>query len=316
MKAALCPLLLLTLCTLPAAAAVRHTGHVSVQPGGTYTMREGDIELAEGATLRLVSPADTSTTTHYSGHISGPGNLVVESDSEKAAFHLSDEPEALSIDIRSGRLILSNAVTSSHIFIAPGATLSLQHSGRELLTLRSNTQKAELLFADIKPTSPTEVTIGDYGPISSRLRHLALHPASGSTLTLVNTSIRPDSTLSANGATLRLLGSVIFLGSAPAQQSAAKGVPTYTCTSLQGKLTLTTPQLMLDLSAIKPAPGPLRVQFAPGVQLQNIGSIQATLGRGTTIPGTIRTGEPNAIYFNIPNQVDRRVTSYDRQVKD
>ena len=72
MKAALCPLLLLTLCTLPAAAAVRHTGHVSVQPGGTYTMHEGDIELAEGVTLTLVSSAETDTTTHYSGHIRAP----------------------------------------------------------------------------------------------------------------------------------------------------------------------------------------------------------------------------------------------------
>lgn len=307
------------------ASHARLRGTVSVQADGTYTMHEGvqhdselveggehpentaaladfyghkgDIELAEGATLRLVSSAETDTTTHYSGKVSGAGNLVVESATEKAAFHLSEALKSLNIAIRSGRLILSNAVSASHVSIEPGATLALRHGGRELLTLSSKEQKAELLFADIKLTSPTEVTIGHDGATHLRMRHAALHLTSGSTLSLVNTDIRPDSTISADGATLRLLGSAIYLGSAPAGRQAAQSVPTYTCTSLQGKLTLTAQRLLLDLSALKPAAGTLRVQFAPGVQLRDIGSVRATIGSGTTIPGTIRPGEPNAVYF-------------------
>lgn len=323
--------------TFELGSHARLQGKVSVASGGTYTMHEGvqhgsefveggereentaaladfyghkgDIELAKDATLRLVSSPETDTTTHYSGKISGPGNLLVESASEKAAFHLSGALKSLHIVIRSGQLILSNSATSSHISIQPGASLSLQHNKQELLTLRSREQKAELFFSDIKQISPTEVTIGDFGAVvNPSIRHTHLQLASGSTLNLLNTSIRPDSCISAEGATLNLLGTDITIeGNAKQQDTTThqnKSVPllTFPCHSLQGKLTITG-NFLIKLPNIPTAHknALIRVQFAPGIRICT-DKIRASLkrhGKAQRIQGFMRPGEENAVYFHI-----------------
>lgn len=323
--------------TFELGSHARLRGNVNVESGGTYTMHEGvqhssefieggeapentaaiaefyghkgDVILSKNATLRLTSSPETDTTTHYSGKISGPGNLLVESASEKAAFHLSGALKSLHIVIRSGQLILSNSATSSHISIQPGASLSLQHNKQELLTLRSREQKAELFFSNIKQISPTEVTIGDFGAVANpRIRHTHLQLARGSTLNLLNTSIRPDSCISAEGATLNLLGTDITIeGNAKQQDTTThqnKSVPllTFPCHLLQGKLTITGNffiKLPDNPTAHKNAL--IRVQFAPGIRICT-DKIRASLkrhGKAQRIQGFMRPGEENAVYFHI-----------------
>lgn len=323
--------------TFELGSHARLRGNVNVESGGTYTMHEGvqhssefieggeapentaaiadfyghkgDVILSKNATLRLTSTPETDTTTHYTGKINGPGNLLVESASEKAAFHLSEALKSLHIVIRSGQLILSNSATSSHISIQPGASLSLQHNKQELLTLRSREQKAELFFSNIKQISPTEITIGDFGAVTNpRIRHTHLQLASGSTLNLLNTSIRPDSCISAEGATLNLLGTDITIeGNAKQQDTTThqnKSVPllTFPCHSLQGKLTITG-NFLISLPNIPTAHknALIRVQFAPGIRICT-DKIRASLkrhGKAQQIQGFMRPGEENAVYFHI-----------------
>ncbi|MBQ2379327.1 MAG: hypothetical protein II295_02940 [Akkermansia sp.] len=323
--------------TFELGSHARLRGNVTVESGGTYTMSEGvqhssefveggespentaaladfyghkgDVTLNQNATLRLTSSPETDTTTHYSGKISGQGNVLVESASEKAAFHLSEALKSLHIVIRSGRLILSDSVTSSHISIQPGASLSLQHNKQELLTLRSREQKAELFFTNIKQNSPTEVTMGDFGAaVNPRIRHTHLQLASGSTLNLLNTSIRPDSCISAEGATLNLIGTDITIkGDAKQQETTThqnKQVPllTFPCHSLQGKLTITGNLLITLPDNLASQQNTLvRVQFAPGIRIST-DKIRATLkhrSKAKFIQGFMLPGEENAVYFHI-----------------
>lgn len=323
--------------TFELGSHARLRGNVNVESGGTYTMHEGvqhssefieggeapentaaiaefyghkgDVILSKNATLRLTSTPETDTTTHYTGKINGPGNLLVDSASEKAAFHLSGALKSLHIVIRSGQLILSNSATSSHISIQPGASLSLQHNKQELLTLRSREQKAELFFSNIKQISPTEVTIGDFGAVANpRIRHTHLQLASGSSLNLLNTSIRPDSCISAEGATLNLLGTDITIeGNAKQQDTIThqnKSVPllTFPCHSLQGKLTITGNFLIkLPDNPTAHKNALIRVQFAPGIRIctDKIRSSLKRHGKAQRIQGFMRPGEENAVYFHI-----------------
>ncbi len=311
----------------------RLRGNVTVESGGTYTMTEGvqrssehieggervestaaiadyyghkgDIKLSENATLRLITSRQATTTSTYSGNVNGPGNIMVKSESDKAAYLLNGELSNLrSIDIHSGRLILANSATAQHISVRHGATLSVQHSGRELLTLRAHRRQAELSAFNVKVAAPGQISIGSIGTATNlHIHHANLKLATGTTLTLVNTTLRSDCNIQSHNATLNLMGTVITPDeqiTTPKTQNKNTPTQTLSCHSLQGKLTVTgTLNIALPQHVATLKSGIIRVQFAPGISI-NTATINATIpGLAHNIPGQIRSGEPNAVYFNI-----------------
>ena len=352
--------------TFELGSHARLSGNVMVQTGGTYLMREGvnhaeeyieggltkertdgevaryyghkgHVKLQNGATMKVAYTAGTDTATTYDGNVSGPGSLVIDLGTDKAAFNMSGQLTGLeSITLKNkSQLNLRGVAEATTTTIDQGASLVIQdkEDGKDQVQISASGTSATLYQVQLSSTS-TEAKMEATGA-EARVESARVEVQTGTTLVLNNLTLADNVKLTGTGfvslnhVTLSLTSSntaavetgvdasITLQGCGSADTLVLRdGSVVYSMISdsLEGSMTLTGNSLVLDMRELGDMSAYDALQFSFGnaaaaaaIELAEDSvptfaaldtlKIQAMMADGSVLQGYYSEQAPGCIYF-------------------